>query len=823
MTQKLFAFAFVILFPLLTVSAAEEPEKGPGSLRFKILDIDGEKVHNAILYSIWKQIDEIPADVENANTEHIWGFWEGDGRLYWTDSETNTHWKRYHDHSQHFFDGGGGPADAIQKAEEVPYGTYRVLGSNIRNGGMIGRQENHYALSKPVTLDETNKDAYFEFPVEKKGGTLEVFLVDPDSSEMIFGARIIGLAGTPLPDLFIRSWLYAQGDSFAARVADGNKLPVPHTPATIRWLPAGEYTFRVMHPLTDRYFYEVDNVQRQGVKWEPNEKDVAAAKEAEPNLEKPVIDGEEKTYTATIREGETTRVVVYLKPQNRTEQEVKEKYPFVLNGTVKDEQGNPIKDAMVEIYRPGLFDARNWHNEFRPCRRTWTDAEGKYSFRFNPQTILSTISETYQPRAMLPPEADTETLTKIAVRVEKDGWYWSRFYGFSTFDDGKIRQSQYESCRFVLDDGANKDDSMKLICVRTVWDGKPGWQVKYDGQPVSEYEMLLAGTPKTLDFTVKPAVVIRGKITFDKELDPTVLAWLWFERTINVRPVLLRCGPESGLKLPKVEPDIDIFNAPSGAPLPRFGGVASGVRCKGVKRIYESQSAAFCDTQWRFIWNAVLPDMHGVWVEAPAPEQQHFNYEYWPMPIINRTETFTTPAEPGVYDLTLRWTTVTNPQFPGATVKQLQVVSFTDASGNDRSDLFSKPGTTPAATPLDYLFRRWTITGTIKDADGQPVVGGHVSWPLEFYFTDKERESFRTDENGRYELTFWPSVRRMELPACGEVVQIHTGYGLPEYVFLQDTPEDRPRPEELNDRWGKPVSYIVISGEPLTLDFKESK
>ncbi len=582
------AASLILLF--LPMANAAGPETGPCSLHFKMLDVDGETPLNAVLYSIWKQVDEIPAD---AGTE-IWRFRGDADRLYWTDPETKTYWKRYHGHLQPGSNGGGGPADAVYKVTEMPFGTYRILASNIRNGGLMSLGHvatNYYAISKPITLDEENKDVYLEFPVEKKGGTLEVFLIDADSSEMLAGAGLRDLRGTPLPDYFLyflSDWRYTQGDGF------GGDETVPHRPVIVRFLPAGEYTFLVRHPLVEKYRREMEDLRNLATRKEPKptEQELQAVK---PDWAEPIIEGVGKIYSATIKDGETTRVVVRLRHENLSGDRRQGKFPFELNGVVKDEQGNAIADAMVEIYRPGLFERRNWHDEYRPSLRTWTDTEGKYSFRFNPQTILSTHGQ-------------------------------------------------------------------------------------------------------------------------------------------------------------------------------KGGG---------------------------------------------------------PMPVINRTEIFTTP-EPGVYDLTLRWTTVTNPEYPGATVKQLQVVSFTDAAGKDRSELFAKPGTTPAASPLDYLFRRWTITGTVRDGDGKPIPNDYFYWPLRFHFPDEEK-CFLTDSDGNCELTFWPSIRKIDPETgrpttCGEIVQIYTSNSdSSAFVFLQDTPEDRPRPEELVDRLRDPVTKIAISGEPFRLDFVKKK
>ncbi|MDR2440497.1 MAG: carboxypeptidase-like regulatory domain-containing protein [Planctomycetaceae bacterium] len=109
--------------------------------------------------------------------------------------------------------------------------------------------------------------------------------------------------------------------------------------------------------------------------------------------------------------------------------------------------------------------------------------------------------------------------------------------------------------------------------------------------------------------------------------------------------------------------------------------------------------------------------------------------------IVSKTDLLKLPSA-GSYNIVLHWKTETK---NGVKLHQLAVKSLTDANGQKIDAEFVKP-----AHPTNFLFNRWSFTGTLRDDLGNPIPDAEVKLLRVNWHIGQIFETLKTDAEGKF-------------------------------------------------------------------------
>ncbi|MCL2743810.1 MAG: hypothetical protein FWE67_08165 [Planctomycetaceae bacterium] len=298
-------------------------------------------------------------------------------------------------------------------------GTYRLA-----MGIGISKKKSAVVFSSPITFDETAKERKITVcPVPS--GTLCVSFVDVETGKRVDGAGAYLTSASVPPNIF-PEWLDL----------------APGLPMVYEFLLSGRYE------ITPHYS-----------SWQPGD---------------PVYTPEEK-YEVTITGGDDVKIVTKLRARPHTAEEINTRWPFVVSGTVRDENGKPLEQAKVTVQRNDiLVGFRVYTGGGGPLTMTtMADAEGKFLLRFNPAELAS----SHLVRKLAP--LGNSDCMGILLEAEKPGFT----------KNGR---------NFVCVD-PEPSDSANVVY----------WKTE---KRIAADEMLFAKTPKELNIVMEPSIMFRGNV-----------------------------------------------------------------------------------------------------------------------------------------------------------------------------------------------------------------------------------------------------------------------------------------------------------------------
>ena len=295
------------------------------------------------------------------------------------------------------------------------------------------------------------------------------------------------------------------------------------------------------------------------------------------------------------------------------------------------------------------------------------------------------------------PTPEKPRLNGIRIEVERPGYVWK---GVRTADDQFISEpffSKNERQGVVA-----KADWFSLTC----YEPEPNEAVKQSLKlrPESSVYPLV---PLSLDLVMQPSVHIRGTILFDEPPEAAAPGDRW----AAWQPARLI---------------FDLPRAETASWQPMFTGQV--------------------DDDFRFEIDA-LPQKIDVFITAGTRRPASWKQDA----IVAQTDFFQLPPA-GSYHAVLKWTII---EKRGIRLRRLVLDSLTDSNGNNVPVAYTKP-----STPIDYLFNRWTLRGTVRDNHCQPIEGVEVRFYRHDGWKPREpRTTVTTNSAGIYEIEMKPGYR----------------------------------------------------------------
>ena len=285
---------------------------------------------------------------------------------------------------------------------------------------------------------------------------------------------------------------------------------------------------------------------------------------------------------------------------------------------------------------------------------------------------------------------------QMGIEVARPGYVWK---GVRTADGQFVSEpffSKNEQRGTV-----SRADSFALTC----FDPEPGDAVKQSRNLRPETSVYPL-TPLSLDLVMQPSVHIRGVILFDEPPEEAApgdrrAAWQYARLTFD---------------LPREE---------TASYQPTFTGQAGD--------------------DFRFEIDA-LPQKIDVFLSASTRLPASWKQDT----IVAQTDFFRLP-QAGTYDAVLKWRNI---EKQGVRLRRLAIDSLADSDGNDVTPVATKP-----SQPVDYLFHRWTLHGTVRDDLGQPVEGAEVVFHRHNGWRPYKDQTVTTNSDGMYEIKIKPGNR----------------------------------------------------------------
>lgn len=371
---------------------------------------------------------------------------------HWTDPKDGSLWmiargiSRYETQGSPFSGEWNGN---IFTTKMLPQGTYRVIlsGLQINQDEKTAAKASGNVLSDPFVIDSGNKAKKISLKL-RPGGSIEANIIDSETGKQLERAWMNGLTYTHFP----RNYSYGRFNNNNSRDRYDNLVP-------------GKYVFSAESP-----DYEADD---------------------------PVYFPEKSEYEATVEPGKTTEVTIKMRKRSHTQEELDERWSYILTGTVRDAEGKPLSDATVTVRRNDIFVRGKW-----PSSSTKTDKDGKYTLRFNPYSLEFM-------RMMNRPEATADNPDRMGIRVEveKPGFVWKG----TVNPEGKVIGRYF-------DERGSVTDYSNHICINPVPNDlskiEYGWgDVK---RKISPEEVAYKLKPYDLDIIMEPAVVFDVSVRFDE-------------------------------------------------------------------------------------------------------------------------------------------------------------------------------------------------------------------------------------------------------------------------------------------------------------------
>ncbi|MCL2744196.1 MAG: carboxypeptidase-like regulatory domain-containing protein [Planctomycetaceae bacterium] len=379
-------------------------------------------------------------------------------------------------------------------------------------------------------------------------------------------------------------------------------------------------------------------------------------------------------------------IVTKLRGRPQTTEELDARWGFIISGTVRDINGQPLEQAKVTVQRNDIYTL-----SFGPPRSsTTTNSDGQFVLRFNPYALSMMEGGRGEP-----PTPEKPSTMGIRVFAEKIG--------------------------FV-------NSGMEFVCVDPIpsdpenvsyhsWMGEITKKLAAD-------EMVLAKTPKELDFVLEPSILFRGTV-FNYERDP----------------------------IPGFTPDMVRWSCLEAAP--REGEQANNTRNFYGRDLLGTQPNRFYidatpnESSYRFavsFFSSRASDF--------IPEKNTWNF--------TTTDYFSLPPA-GIYDVTFRWTTT---EKNGVKVRQVVIDSVKDVEGNSVTLNVTKKAEIP-----EHLFLRWTLNGTVRDDLGNPLEGVNVQLHRNNEIRNNSQQTVMTTADGKYSFELLASSRFAPSPK-GEFLHI---------------------------------------------------
>jgi beta-lactamase regulating signal transducer with metallopeptidase domain len=455
----------------------------------------------------------------------------------WTDPNDGSHWVTV-DTGNH----GVAWNKNMLSFFALQQGTYRILltGYNYKPED----QANGNVFSEPVTLDSSQKEKAISLQLNP-GGILKMTMLDKETGEPVENAYMRFLSCTHIPQNVGYGWFI----KFNGRQEYYNLVP-------------GKYQFSVYCP--DR---EVSD---------------------------PVYEPVDHIYEADVSAGQTNEITVVKRKRSHTPQELDERWPYILTGTVRDTGGRPLEGAEVRIRRDNIFVSGGW-----PSTATITDNEGKFLLRYNPES-LNTM-QVLDPREAPTPE--NPDIMEIRIEAKKPGFVWK-----GVQDAGGTVHGRY------FEDDGKVVNYANYVCVEPVPSHPNNIEYGYGDRKrrLNPEEMCHPLKPFNVNLVMEPAAIVEGMIVYDEELvnpgDPVTYS---------------RYSP-----YPHLEPE--------------------GMNDRSGRYVISSGKAV--DGQGRFQID-VPPNDRKYGIEVPVPENWIENHKF-------STESFKESfvfSQPGTYRLVIRW------------------------------------------------------------------------------------------------------------------------------------------------------------------------
>jgi len=285
----------------------------------------------------------------------------------------------------------------------------------------------------------------------------------------------------------------------------------------------------------------------------------------------------------------------------------------------------------------------------------------------------------------------------IRIEVERSGYVWK---GVRTADGQFISEPFFSKNEQRGE--VSRADWFSLTC----FEPEPSESVK-QARKLRPATNVYPYQPLLLDLVMQPSVHIRGTILFDEP------------------PEEATPGNRRAAWQPTAQLIFDMPRAETASWQPIFTG-----------RINED----FC-----FEIDA-LPQEIDVFLTAGTRQPASWKQDT----VVAQTDFFPLPPA-GTYDAVLKWETS---ERQGTRLRRLIIDSLTDSDGNDVSSVYTK-----SSVPIDYLFNRWTLRGTVRDDLGQPIEGAEVRFYRHDGWKPREREKVTTNSDGMYEVEMKPGNR----------------------------------------------------------------
>jgi protocatechuate 3,4-dioxygenase beta subunit len=296
-----------------------------------------------------------------------------------------------------------------------------------------------------------------------------------------------------------------------------------------------------------------------------------------------------------------------------------------------------------------------------------------------------------------PPTPDNPHQRGIRIEVESPGYVWK---GVRTAD-GQFISEPFFSKR-EPQGIFSRADSFFLTC----FEPEPSDAIKI-ARNICPQTSVHPHKPLSLDLVMQPSVHIRGTILFDEPPEDAAPDDRW----AAWQPARLI------FDLPRAE-------TASGQPI--FYGQANN--------------------DFRFVIDA-FPQKIDVFLTAGTRQPASWKEDT----IVAQTDFFQLPPA-GTYDAVLKWETI---ERHGIRLRRLVFDSLSDADGNNVAVVYTKP-----SVPIDYLFNRWTLHGTVRDDLGRPIEGAEVRFYRHDGWKPREpRTTVTTNSAGMYEVEIKPGNR----------------------------------------------------------------
>lgn len=360
----------------------------------------------------------------------------------WTDPRDGTHWLLYRDVPGHSF---------LAKAEDfrtilcdtLPTGTYRIATTNAQDGSV--ENEGYVVFSEPVVLDAVNRHRKIVLSL-RNGGTLRIVVRDTETGEISENVYFKRLGTDTAPTQISGAWVCHN-----MRTACNGLFP-------------GRYTFTV-----------------QQYPGKPDDR---------------VFDLDETEYKAEIVDGKETVVEVDLPGRTQTKEELDARWPFLIAGTVRDLNGEPVPHATITIM--GFLG-------HRPGRASITaDENGRYHFRFAKAQVVAMW--VLRSEKATPEKPD---VLKISLSAERPGYAWKGIRK----DDDTLDSNQF--LKISSSGRYSRSDFHLMACS----DPEPTASYK-ETAGFDRYNVVYAHRPATIDIVLQSAVRFRGVLPFDEPVEP---------------------------------------------------------------------------------------------------------------------------------------------------------------------------------------------------------------------------------------------------------------------------------------------------------------